>query len=181
MGNIMGLPQHHKKWESVGDLDQGFGGVPPGAYHADLLGTVADGGDDVLGGNPIPVHGIGDLVEKDAPLFVIDKDPFEAALASAEAAVAKAQAQLKLSETQLARASALVERKAATPEPKTTAMPIAVPRARDAMYFFNGSSLIAVAGNPDPSNEARASDLLYKAYLLKCLKTGKDWPPSSKW
>ncbi len=58
----------------------------------------------------------GDLVEKDAPLFVIDKAPFEAALASAEAAVAKAQAQLKLSETQLSRTSALVERKAATPE-----------------------------------------------------------------
>jgi len=58
----------------------------------------------------------GDLVERDELLFVIDKEPFEAALASAKAALAKAQAQLRLSETQLARARALVERKAGTPE-----------------------------------------------------------------
>jgi RND family efflux transporter MFP subunit len=58
----------------------------------------------------------GDLVEKDSLLFVIDKAPYEAALASAQAEVAKAQAQLRLSETQLARTRALIERKAATPE-----------------------------------------------------------------
>ena len=58
----------------------------------------------------------GDLVEKDQLLFVIDKAPYEAALASAEASLKKARAQLRLSETQLSRIRALVERKAGTPD-----------------------------------------------------------------
>lgn len=56
----------------------------------------------------------GDLVEEGQLLFVIDKAPYEAALASAEAAVEKAKAQLRLSEQQLQRTRSLVNRQAAT-------------------------------------------------------------------
>jgi RND family efflux transporter MFP subunit len=58
----------------------------------------------------------GDRVEKDALLFVIDKAPYEAALASAQAEQAKAEAQLRLSTAQLGRTRTLVERKAGTAE-----------------------------------------------------------------
>ncbi|WP_437202214.1 efflux RND transporter periplasmic adaptor subunit [Planctomicrobium sp. SH664] len=56
----------------------------------------------------------GDNVRKGELLFVIDKAPFEAALASAQAQLAKAEAQLQLAEQQLARTSALALNDAAT-------------------------------------------------------------------
>lgn len=57
----------------------------------------------------------GDRVEEGQLLFVIDKAPYEAALASAEAAVQKAKAQLRLSEQQLQRTRSLVSRQASAP------------------------------------------------------------------
>lgn len=56
----------------------------------------------------------GDIVKQGDLLFVIDKAPYEAALASAKADVAKAEAQLRLATSQLGRTRTLVERKAAT-------------------------------------------------------------------
>ncbi|MGC1272688.1 MAG: efflux RND transporter periplasmic adaptor subunit [Planctomycetaceae bacterium] len=56
----------------------------------------------------------GDVVKQGDLLFVIDKAPYEAALASAKADVAKAEAQLRLATAQLGRTRTLVERKAAT-------------------------------------------------------------------
>lgn len=58
----------------------------------------------------------GDFVEKGAPLFVIDKAPYETALASAQADLARSEAQLRLSTAQLGRVRALIERKASTPD-----------------------------------------------------------------
>lgn len=56
----------------------------------------------------------GDLVEKGQLLFVLDRAPFEAAVASAEAALAKAEAQLQLAESQLNRTQSLAEQQAVT-------------------------------------------------------------------
>lgn len=56
----------------------------------------------------------GDLVNEGDLLFVIDKAPFEAELASAQADLEKNEAQLKLATAQLARTRALVQRNAAT-------------------------------------------------------------------
>jgi len=56
----------------------------------------------------------GDIVKKGDLLFTIDKEPYEAALASAKAASAKAAAQLRLATAQIGRIRTLVERKAAT-------------------------------------------------------------------
>ncbi|WP_197528378.1 efflux RND transporter periplasmic adaptor subunit [Aeoliella mucimassa] len=52
----------------------------------------------------------GQLVEKGQLLFVIDKEPYEAAVQSAEAALAKAEASLDLAKRQLARTEPLVKR-----------------------------------------------------------------------
>lgn len=56
----------------------------------------------------------GDLVDEGDLLFVIDKAPYEAILASAEADVAKADAALRLATAQLGRTRTLVGRNAAT-------------------------------------------------------------------
>lgn len=56
----------------------------------------------------------GELVEQGQLLFVIDKAPYEAVLASAEATLAKAKAQLRLSEQQLKRTRSLAARQATT-------------------------------------------------------------------
>src|SRR5690606_21982414 len=56
----------------------------------------------------------GELVDEGDLLFVIDKAPYEAALASAEAELARAEAQLKLATAQLSRTKALVQRNAGT-------------------------------------------------------------------
>lgn len=56
----------------------------------------------------------GELVEKGRLLFVIDRAPYEAELASANAALAKAKAQLRLSEQQLERTRMLAARQATT-------------------------------------------------------------------
>lgn len=57
----------------------------------------------------------GDVVKAGQVLFVIEKPPYEAALAAAEAEVAKSQAQLKLADAQLARSQELISRGSATP------------------------------------------------------------------
>ena len=56
----------------------------------------------------------GQLVEKGQLLFVIDKEPYDAAVQSSEAALAKAQATLELAKRELARTEPLVARKAAS-------------------------------------------------------------------
>lgn len=56
----------------------------------------------------------GDVVAKGDLLFVIEKAPYEAALAAAQADLAKAEAQQRLATAQLGRMRTLVERKAAT-------------------------------------------------------------------
>ncbi|HMP04865.1 MAG TPA: efflux RND transporter periplasmic adaptor subunit [Lacipirellulaceae bacterium] len=56
----------------------------------------------------------GALVEKGQLLLVIEPEPFETALASANAAVQKAQASLQLAETDFARTQQLVARQAST-------------------------------------------------------------------
>lgn len=53
----------------------------------------------------------GALVQKDAPLFVIDPRPFEARAAQAEAALASAQTQAHLAKVELDRAAKLVKNK----------------------------------------------------------------------
>ncbi len=50
----------------------------------------------------------GEIVEKDAPLFLIDPRPYEAELSRAQAALAGAQAQNTLSNTDLSRAQRLI-------------------------------------------------------------------------
>jgi len=56
----------------------------------------------------------GANVEQGQLLFVIEQEPFEAALASAKANVQKAEAALKLAEADIARTQPLLERKAIT-------------------------------------------------------------------
>jgi RND family efflux transporter MFP subunit len=56
----------------------------------------------------------GELVEKDQLLFVIDKGPYEAAVAAADAQLARAKAQLTLAEQELTRTQGLAQRQAAT-------------------------------------------------------------------
>ena len=58
----------------------------------------------------------GSVVEKGAPLFVIEPEPFEAKLAAAQAKKAQTEAKLKLAEANLARAARLVATKAVTKE-----------------------------------------------------------------
>ena len=56
----------------------------------------------------------GEVVDEGDLLFVIEKAPYEAALASAKAELAKSEAQLKLATAQQGRTRTLVERNAAT-------------------------------------------------------------------
>ena len=56
----------------------------------------------------------GDIVKKGDLLFVIDKAPYEAALAAAQADLAKSKAQLELADAQLARMQELRKRGAGT-------------------------------------------------------------------
>ncbi len=56
----------------------------------------------------------GELVEEGELLFVVDKAPYKAELASADATLAKASAQLRLSEQQLERARSLAARQVTT-------------------------------------------------------------------
>ncbi|MBX3438667.1 MAG: efflux RND transporter periplasmic adaptor subunit, partial [Planctomycetaceae bacterium] len=56
----------------------------------------------------------GELVTEGQLLFVIDKAPYQAIVASAEAALAKSKAQLRLSEQQLIRTRSLAARQATT-------------------------------------------------------------------
>lgn len=52
----------------------------------------------------------GEIVEKDAPLFVIDPRPYEAVVAEAEAALSSARARVELADSELQRAEELVDR-----------------------------------------------------------------------
>lgn len=56
----------------------------------------------------------GDVVKAGQVLFVIDKAPYEAALAAADAEIAKSEAQLKLANAQLARLQELITRGSAS-------------------------------------------------------------------
>lgn len=52
----------------------------------------------------------GEIVEKDAPLFVIDPRPYEAVVAEAKAALESAKARVELANSELQRAEELVDR-----------------------------------------------------------------------
>ncbi|MGI9492259.1 MAG: efflux RND transporter periplasmic adaptor subunit [Geminicoccaceae bacterium] len=52
----------------------------------------------------------GEIVEKDAPLFVIDPRPYEAVVAEADAALTSARARVELADSELQRAEELVDR-----------------------------------------------------------------------
>ena len=54
----------------------------------------------------------GDIVEKNAPLFLIDPRPYEAEVSRAKAAVASADAQVALAQTELERAERLIRENA---------------------------------------------------------------------
>lgn len=54
----------------------------------------------------------GEIVEKDAPLFLIDPRPYEAEVSQAKAALAAAKAQITLSQTDLDRAQRLISENA---------------------------------------------------------------------